>query len=69
MGKLEKTISLLEKLYAKRVDLDKKILETQKSFIADASNSAASTKQAAAKKPTAKNPARGRPPTMKAGRK
>jgi len=50
----EKIVANLEKLYGKRADLDKQILEAEKKFLAEAK---ACCKPAAEAKPTAKKPA------------
>ena len=61
MGKLDQAVASLQKLYANRDVLNKKILEAEKKLLAEAKAAAAAPKQAPAKKPAAKKPAAKKP--------
>ena len=61
MGKLDQAVAALQKLYANRSALDKKILDAEKKLVTEAKAAAATPKQAAAKKPAAKKPAAKKP--------
>jgi len=54
----EKIVANLEKLYAKRADLDKQILEAEKKLVAEVKNCC---KPAAGAKPAAKKPVEKKP--------
>ncbi|MCL2381232.1 MAG: DNA adenine methylase [Treponema sp.] len=62
MGKIDQTISNLQKLYAKRNSLDKQIADAEKKLIAEAKSSASGPapkpKKTAVKKPAAKKPSK-----------
>ena len=61
MGKLDQAFASLQKLYANRSVLDKKILDAEKKLITEARAASAAPKQAAAKKPAVKKPAAKKP--------